>query len=208
MLAAAAMCTLTLFMIHFLAAVFRFAEVSGCPSNTFSNSKRLVGFSYMSCSFLFCSFTDLHPKHQTRFGCSEFVGAMSDTLLEQESENVKKSPFFRIVVDESTCVSTDEHLLVYVVFMKAFSVVVRAMLQVTCYGRPRKVVQAYISSIWLCIVLIDVTEDLLFALCKQLGSESPLLQHLYIDFKLAVSEIFSFFRFALSPSWRSPAPRL
>lgn len=52
------------------------------------------------------------------------MAAMSDELSAEESEQVKASPFFGIIVDESTDVSVEEHLLVYVVFMRGFEVLV------------------------------------------------------------------------------------
>jgi hypothetical protein len=74
--------------------------------------------------FLLHRFTELHHKHQSKQAAREFVGALSGTLLDEETEDVKKSPFFGIIVDESTDLSTEEHMLVYVVFMKGFAILI------------------------------------------------------------------------------------
>ncbi|GAQ86708.1 hypothetical protein KFL_003060070 [Klebsormidium nitens] len=70
-------------------------------------------------------FDKLHHKHQARDACKEFAEAASDVLSEEESEDVKRSPFFGLIVDESTSMSVDEHMIAYVVFMKGATVVVR-----------------------------------------------------------------------------------
>ena len=69
--------------------------------------------------FAGCSSIPLDTYHNDK-ACAMFVNYMNETLFRSQLDRVKKSPFFSLMLDESTDIGNNQNLIIYVSFLEIY----------------------------------------------------------------------------------------